>query len=259
MNSMVAYPSLSERHERSGVTLKTAFNLYGLLGFALACYFAVIQKWSLPAFCWGTWLAGLLYTWGCIAAGAVQIILFARSDKAAYEERLPFLRCLSPVAFMFIVTVAVVCGGMLAFRVYSSLFGFYGLFLSVFAEMEPHALFGRNGFINSDFFTPVAYLVDLFWPVALAVLIANGEDFFGRKLNPWRRMALPFQREILRLHVMILALPFVAMLSWALFKDAYQTITIVILMGLLCLMPKKAPEKELTTGTNAGGPVQPTP
>jgi len=239
--------------------LKKSFNLYGLLGFALACYFAVVQQWSLPAFCWGTWLAGLLYTWGCIAACALQIILFARADKATYEERLPFVRQLPPIVYLFGIVVLSVCGGILAFRVYSFFFGFYGLFLSVFAEMEPLVFFGRNGFINSDFFTPVAYLVDLFWPVALAVMIANWEDFFGRKLNPWRRMALPFQQEILRLHVMILALPFVAMLSWALFKDAYQTITIVILMGLLCLMPKKAPEKELTTGINTGGPVQPTP
>jgi hypothetical protein len=230
--------------------LKTTFNPYGVIGFGLASYFAVTQEWSLSEFCWGTWLAGLLYTWGCIATASVQIILFARSDKTAYEERLPVLRRLSPIAFMFGVAVVSVCGGILAFRVYSFLFGFYGLFLSVFAEMEPHALFGRNGFINSDFFTPVAYLLNLFWPVAVAVLIANWKDFFGE--NPWKRIALPFQREILRLHVMILALPFIAMLAWAVFKDAYQTITIVILMGLLYLLPKKASEKELEPGEKTG-------
>lgn len=239
--------------------MKSAFNPYGLLGFALACYFAVVQQWSLPEFCWGTWLAGLLYTWGCIAAGALQILLFARSEKAAYEERLPFLQHLSPIAFMFIVTVAVVCGGLLAFRVYSFLFGFYGLFLSVFAEMEPLVFFGRNGFINSDFFGPVVYLLERFWPVAVGVLVANWEDFFGRLVNPWRRMVLPFQREIVRLHVMILALPFVAMFSWMLFKGAYQTVTIVILMGLLYLLPKKAAGKEWKPGANAGEPAQPMP
>lgn len=219
--------------------MKTAFNLYGLLGFALACYFAVVQQWSLPAFCWGTWLAGLLYTWGCIVTGSIQIILFARSYRVAYEERLPFVRRLPPIVYLLGIVVLSVCGGILAFRVYSFLFGFYGLFLSVFAEMEPLVFFGRNGFINSDFFSPVAYLLERFWPVAVAVLVANWEDFFGRNLNPWRRMALPFQREILRLHVMILVLPFVAMLSWALFKGAYQTVTIVILMALLCLLPRK--------------------
>ncbi|HPJ96390.1 MAG TPA: hypothetical protein PK022_03705 [Syntrophales bacterium] len=229
-------------------SLKTAFNLYGLLGFALVCYFAVTQAWSLPAFCWGTWLAGLLYTWGCIVTGAIQIILFARSDRVAYEERLPFVRRLPPLAYLFGIVVLSVCGGIVAFRVYSFLFGFYGLFLSVFAEMEPLVFFGRNGFINSDFFSPVLYLLERFWPVAVGVLLANGEDFFGRLTNPWRRMALPFQREILRLHVMILALPFVTMLSWALFKGAYQTVTIVILMGLLFLLSRKR-------AANAANPV----
>ena len=149
------------------------------------------------------------------------------------------MRRLPTIVYLLGIVVLSVCGGLLAFRVYSFLFGFYGLFLSVFAEMEPLAFFGRNGFINSDFFSPVAYLLERYWPVAVGVLLANWADFFGRLTNTWRRMALPFQREILRLHVMILALPFVAMLSWALFKDAYQTITIVILMGILCLLPKK--------------------
>lgn len=228
--------------------MKTVFNPYGVIGFGLTSYFAVAQEWSLPEFCWGAWLAGLLYAWGCIATASLQIILSARADKAAYEERLPFLQHLSPIVFMFGVTAVSVCVGILAFRIYSFLFGFYGLFLSVFAEMEPHALFGRNGFINSDFFSPVAYLLNLFWPVAVGVLIANWKDLFGK--NPWKRIVLPFQREILRLHVMILALPFAAMLSWALFKEAYQTITIVILLGLLYLLPKKRTAIALNTDGN---------
>jgi hypothetical protein len=233
-----------------------AFNLYGLIGFGLTCYFAVVQQWSLPEFCWGTWLAGLLYTWGCIVTGSLQIILFARTDKAVYEDRLPFLRRLPPIVYLFGIVVLSVCGGILAFRVYSFLFGFYGLFLSVFAEMEPVVFFGRNGFINSDFFSPVVYLLERFWPVAVGVLVANWEDFFGRSVNPWRRMALPFQR-ILRLHVMILALPFVAMLAWALFKGAYQTVTIIILLGLLYLLPKKAPGKAEQNSEKNGGVTEP--
>jgi hypothetical protein len=217
-----------------------AFNPYGVIGFGLTSYFAVIQEWSLPEFCWGTWLAGMLYAWFCIATASVQIILYARADKAGYEERLPFLQHLSPIAFLFVVTVVSICVGILAFHIYSFLFGFYGLFLSVFAEMEPHALFGRNGFINADFFSPVAYLLNLFWPISVGILIANWKDLFGK--NPWKRIVLPFQKEILRLHVMILALPFAAMLSWALFKESYQAITIVILLGLLYLLPKKRAE-----------------
>jgi hypothetical protein len=39
---------------------------------------------------------------------------------------------------------------------------------------------------------------------------------------------------------MILALPFLSLLAWALFREAYQSITIVLLLGLLYLLPKKA-------------------
>jgi hypothetical protein len=220
-------------------TLRTAINPYGAIGFGLASVFAVTQKWSLPEFCWSTWLAGLVYSWACTVTACLQIILTARSDRAAYEERLPFLRRFSPNVFLLGVIAISVSVGLLAFRIYGFLFGFYGLFLSVFSEMEPLTLFGRNGFINSDFFTPLMYLVDRFWPMAVGVLITNWENFFRK--NPWKRVLLPFQREILRMHMMVLALPFFSLIAWALFREAYQPITILLLMGLFYLLPKKAP------------------
>ena len=198
--------------------LKTAINPYGAIGFGLASIFAVTQEWSLPEFCWGTWLAGLVYSWGCIGTAMVQIILTARSDRAAYDERFPRLQRFSPNVILLGLTVISVITGLIAFRIYSFLFGFYGLFLSVFAEMEPLSLFGRNGFINSDFFTPVIYLVDRFWPMVVGVLIAAREDYFRQ--NPWKRIFLPLQREMLRMHLMILALPFFSMLAWALVGKA---------------------------------------
>jgi hypothetical protein len=213
-------------------------NPYGALGFGLASIFAVTQEWSLPEFCWGTWLAGLVYAWGCTATAALQIILTTRSDKAVYDECVPFLRRFTPIVFLLGVAVISVCVGLLAFRIYSFLFAFYGLFLSVFSEMEPHALFGRNGFINSDFFTPVMYLADHLWPMAVGTLITRWRDFFRK--NPWKRILLPFQKEILRMHIMILALPFFSLIAWALFKEAYQPISIVLLMGLFYLLPEKA-------------------
>jgi len=228
---------------RDNFTLRTSINPYGVVGFGLASVFAVTQEWSLPEFCWSTWLAGLVYSWGCIGTATMQIILTARSDKAAYDERLPFLRRFSPTILLLGVTLVSVSLGLLSFRIYSFLFGFYGLFLSVFAEMEPLSLFGRNGFINSDFFTPVMHLVNRFWPMVVGVLITNWEDFFRK--NPLRRIFLPFQKEILRMHVMILALPFLSLIAWALWGDAYQSITIVLLMGLFYLLPKK------TTGDNS--------
>jgi len=128
--------------------------------------------------------------------------------------------------------------GYVAFRIYGFVFGFYGLFLSVFAEMEPVALFGRNGFINSDFFTPVAYLAEHFWPMAAAVLIMSWEDFLCA--NPWKRVLLPLQHEILRMHVMVLALPIVSLAAWALLGAAYHLLAIVLLMGLYLRRARQA-------------------
>lgn len=232
--------------------MRKVINPYGAIGFGLASVFAVTRRWSLPEFCWSTWLAGLVYAWGCVVTASLQIILTARSDKADYDEHLPFLRRLSPGVLLPGLTVISVSAGLLAFHLYSYLFAFYGLFLTVFSEMEPLVLFGRNGFINSDFFTPVMYLVDRFWPMAVGVLITNWEDFFRK--NPWKRVLLPFQKEIVRMHIMIVALPFVSLIAWAMFREAYQSITIVLLMGLFYLLPKKVPvdNSEIKENSNKG-------
>ena len=74
--------------------------------------------------------------------------------------------------------------------------------------------------------------------MAVGVLIANWEDFFQK--NPWKRVLLPLQKEVVRIHIMILALPFFSLLAWALFREVYQPITIVLLLGLFYLLPKKA-------------------
>jgi len=218
--------------------MRTLINPFGIIALGLTSIFIFVQGWSLPEFCWSIWLAGLVYAWGCILTALLHIVLTARSQKAFYEQKLPFLQRLSPMPFLMCVTVAAICAGFLGFRIYTFLFGFYGLFLSVFAEMEPFSLFGRNGFINSDFFTPVAYLLNRFWPMAAGVVIANWDDFFRH--NPWKRIVLPFQMEIVRLHIMILALPFLSLIAWFIFGEAYQIMTILLLLGLFYLLPKKA-------------------
>ncbi len=227
-----------------------------VLGFGLASFFAVTQEWSLPAFCWGTWLTGLAYAWSCVLGASLRIILTARSEKSAWEERLPFLRLFSPLAYLAGVTAAAVGAGFVMFRVYGYLFGFYGLFLSVFAEMEPLSLFGRNGFINSDFYTPLTHLALLFWPMVLGALVANVEDFYPRK-TPWKRLLWPFEREILRMHLMVLALPFFSLLAWAVFRDAYQTVTVVLLLGIFYLLPWKRvrDNREAAGGPSLEGPA----
>jgi len=222
--------------------VKTAVNPYRMAGFGVSATAAVFSNWSLPEFCWSTWLAGLVYSWTCVITAAVQIMLAARMDKETYGRWLPLLRRFSPGVLLLGVRVISVAVGLIGFRLYSFLFGFYGLFLSIFSEMEPLTLFGRNGFINSDFFTPVFYLTDRFWPMALGVLLANWGDFVQNK--PWRRVLLPFQKEIIRIHIMILVSPFFSLIAWALFGKGYQSITIVLLMSLFYLLPKKAKKGE---------------
>ena len=217
-------------------------NLYGIIGFGLTAGFAVAGKWTLPEFCWSTWLTGLVYARACAFFAPLQIILTARSKKPAYDARLPFIQQLSPMVFLFGAAMLGLTLGLLAFYLYGLVFGFYGLFLSVFSEMEPLALFGRNGFINSDFYTPLTHLLILFWPMALGALIANWQDFVYTK-NPWKQFLLPFHKEVLHLHVFILALPFITMIAWALFGKAYQSITIVALIAVFYLLPGKKPGK----------------
>ncbi len=217
--------------------VKTVIDPYGAIGFGVASFFAVIQEWSLPEFCWSSWLAGLVYAWGCIVTSSLEIILSARSARSSWEKRFSSLGTLSPALLLAGATCLSVVIGLSAFHAYNFLFGFYGLFLSVFAEMKPFSLFGRNGFINSDFYTPTVYLLDRFWPMAAGVLLANGHDLLGK--SPWQRIFLPVRREVLRLHLMILALPFFSMLAWALAGNSYQSITIVLIMGLFYLLPKR--------------------
>ena len=210
------------------------YNPLGYIALGLNCAFALLEEWSLREFCWSTWLASLAYSWASAASASIRIVLGARREKAALEVRLPFLKEMSFAAFFPLLALAALCAGWLAFYLYSYLFGFYGIFLSVFAEMEPHSLFGRNGFINSDFFTPVTYLLGNFWPMIAGTLLANAGDFV--RGNPWQRFVPA--HEILRMHVLAIGMPFLALIAWALFRDDYQQPTIVVLLAMFYLMPK---------------------
>ncbi len=170
-------------------------------------------------------------------------MLTARTQKTYYDSKVPFLENISQEFFSLGILPVSLLVGFIALYIYTWLFSFYGLFLSVFAEIQPLDLFGRNGFINSDFFTPVTYLAERYWLMILATLIANADDYMHR--NAWERIVLPFkQNEILRIHIMILVMPFLAMITWALFKDAYQQLTIILLIGIFFLIPKKKQEEQ---------------
>jgi hypothetical protein len=231
--------------------MKSFFNMTAsLISFGLISYLAVVQKWSLQEFCWCVWLAGLFYSWTCVITAVIQIMLISRTQKDYYDTKIPIMKNFSPEIFALgIIPVALVVG-FVALYIYTWIFSFYGLFLSVFAEMQPLNLFGRDGFINSDFFTPVTYLAEAYWPMIVATIIANA-DIFMRK-NPWERIALPFKyNEILRIHIMILVMPFLAMITWVLFKNAYQQLTIILLIGIFYLLPKKKPREENVTSSSS--------
>jgi hypothetical protein len=229
--------------------MKSFFNIaISLLAFALTSYLAFVQKWSLKEFCWCVWLAGLFYSWTCVITASIQIMLTTRTQKDYYDLEVPFMKKISPEVFALGIIPVTLLIGFIALYIYCWLFSFYGLFLSVFAEMEPVDLFGRNGFINSDFFTPVTYLAQKVWPMIVVTLIANADDFLQK--NPWQKIVFPFKtNEILRIHVMILAMPFLMMITWAIFKDAYQQLTIVLLIGIFYLIPKKRLGKDIVVSS----------
>jgi len=221
-----------------------------LIAFGLTSYLAIVQKWSLQEFCWCIWLSALFYSWTCVVTAVIQIMLTARTQKDYYDSKAAFLKNISPELFTLAIIPVSLSVGFIALYLYAWIFSFYGLFLSVFAAMPPLNLFGPNGFINSDFFTPVVYLTEKYWLMILATIITNADDFMRR--NSWERIVLPFkQNEILRIHIMILVMPFLAMMMWALFKDAYQQLTIVLLIGLFFLIPKKKREEQNVVHSNS--------
>jgi len=221
-----------------------------LIGFALTSFFAVTQEWSVQKFCWSVWLAGLFYSWTCVITAAIQILLTSRTQKEYYDANVPFIKRISPEVFTIGIIPVTLLVGFIALYLYCYLFSFYGLFLSVFAEMEPFSLFGRNGFINSDFFTPVTYLAVNLWPMILATLIANADDFLQKK--PWERILFPFKSNaILRIHIMTIALPFFMMIAWVLFRTAYQSVTIILLLGIFYFLPNKRHKDKTINSENA--------
>jgi hypothetical protein len=212
--------------------------LFGLAGLAFAAPMAVAGDWSLMEFCWSTWLAGLLFTWLCVLTGGMQIVLTAPRWRVLLERRVPPLARLNGSTTRALTAAGATVLMALAFQAYTYAFGFYGLFLSFFAEMEPHALFGRNGFINSDFWTPVRYLAATFWAMSVGTIVAYGGGLVGT--NPWKRMLLPLATEIVRVHLMVLLMPFLALLAWAALGESYESVVIVLLMTAFYLLPGRS-------------------
>lgn len=216
--------------------LKSFFRPLAVAGFGVSAPFALGQQWSLPEFCWSTWLAALVFSWACVLTAALQILATGGANRGDLETRFPFLRTWPAGILPGVVGLAAIAAAVAAFWAYAFVFSFYGIFLSVFAEMEPTRYFGRNGFINSDFFSPLAHLLHRHWPMAAGALVADAVLLV--KGNPWRRFAAPFHSEALRLHLFVIALPFVAMASWALFGRDYHPAAILLLSLLFYFFPR---------------------
>ncbi len=204
---------------------------YGaILGFVICATAAITQAWSLPLFCWSTWLAAYSFSLLAMGISVIRLVLT--------PPRWPIVASLSQWQQTLCVRGGACAMGFSLFFVYTYLFGFYGILLSVFAAMEPATLFGPNGFINSDFWTPVAYLCDRLWPMLLGTVIANIGSLF--KGTPTQGLALIGQR-VIRVHLLTVLMPFMAILAWLLFPNRYQPIAIVMLMALFYFLPQQSP------------------
>lgn len=206
-------------------------------GFGLSVAFAVHQQWSLPELCWGFWISGLVCSWAFALAGALRILLAPASAIPTAVRSWPPLANLPAAGWRALLALSALAVGFVMVQVYAYLFGFYGLFLSVFAEMEPHHLFGRNGFINSDFYGPVVVLLERFWALVIGALATDLH--LALRGSPWRVARLPFSLQLLPMHLMVLAVPFVSLLFWALVGERYHLPAVVLVLALFHFLPRE--------------------
>lgn len=213
-----------------------------VLSFLLAVSAALHGNWSTQEACWSFWIAGLVSSWFLLVWGGVRLILeVVRGDQrllAAWKVALQrVMPSLSGTAINFLFVASAALGGYILFYLYCYLFGFYGLFLSVFARMEPAVYFGPNGFINSDFFTPAFYLLSLYWPMVLSTLL--WESPYLLRESPLKILTRPFHTRIVRLHFAIVGMPFVSLLAWALLGSSYHVISVAFVYAVFYLTPSK--------------------
>lgn len=212
-----------------------AVTLPSLGGFAIAAGAGGLGEWSLDGYCWSAWLAGLVFAWTAIAAVVLRVALGARAVQVAVGTQIPALGRLSPALFTAVAALMAVAGGAIAAYAVTLLFGAYGIMLSFFAEMEPHALFGRNGFINSDFFTPVGWLAEQYWPMVAGTLLANSNALLAPP--NWQQPLAPLSTEIVRMHMLIVVMPFIALAAWALFGPAWEPVAVLTLTAIFYFAP----------------------
>jgi hypothetical protein len=215
-------------------------------GFALSAGFALHDEWKLPELCWSFWLTGLFYCWAFVLVGGLRILLIPAETIPVRIRQWPALATVPVVAWRGAIALLAVGIALVMFHLYAWLFGFYGLFLSVFAEMEPQVLFGRNGFINSDFFTPVAHLLERYWPMVLGAIATD--IHLAMTGSPWRVPFKPFSLQLVLIHLMVLGVPFVSLIFWWLMGERYHAPAVVLVLALFYFFPRQESPKPRTEG-----------
>jgi hypothetical protein len=225
--------------------MRTRLHPLSAIALVATVALAVYQRWSVQEVCWSVWLSGLVFSWAGIVVWVAGAILSVNAIRQRWAARVAFLgRIPSTVALLAMALISAALGWF-AMRAIAFVFAFYALFLSFFAEMEPHAFFGRNGFINSDFYTPVMYLVDRFWPMVLATLVSSAEALVRK--DGWRAIPRSMLAEIARMHILVLAMPVLTLVAWIFFRDNYGPAAAVLVILLLFAMPA-AGAKSATAG-----------
>jgi hypothetical protein len=120
------------------------------------------------------------------------------------------------------------------------------LSFTVFAEGRPW-IFSAEKALSIGFLHDGDVLAVQILPVIWPRLHANADACWA---EIWEKHCSSFKNnEFMRIHLLILVMPFLAMITWALFRDAYQQLTIILLIGIFYLLPKKQQEKK-TPGSN---------
>lgn len=214
----------------------------GAAGFLCGAAGAALGRWDLPGFCWGVWISALAVSLVTLAVSALRALFIRPAAARRFLGASAWLReRVAPLPgplLWALQSAAALLFALLMARVTVFLFGFYGIFLSFFAESEPLDLLGRNGFINSDFVTPALFLLGKYWPMVLGAVLADAGG--PLRTAPWRGFVRPFARELAPLHLFVLLMPFVTLLFLALLgKEAYQTPAVVALLAAHHFFPKE--------------------
>jgi hypothetical protein len=213
-----------------------------LLGFIIAAGAALYDGWTIQELCWSFWLCGLGVCLTTTILAPLRLLLNLNNLVPASSAIHTWLEKQNRNLSSSLITSFLVTGffvlSYLAFRVYCFLFAFYGLFLSAFAAMEPLEYFGPNGFINSDGITPVLHLLSQYWPMVVGTLIA--EIRFLLDTPPVRLLGKPFDRELVKVHIAVVLMPFISLFAWMILGENYQIIAVVLILAVFYYVPSPA-------------------